>query len=335
VWVGNNDNKQMKEKADGSVVAAPIWNAFMKAAVKDKTLQFTKPKPVITGKPILDGEQLPGAMVKIDKASGKLATDFTPPSFIINKIYKEIHSILYYVDKDNPQGPPPADPSKDPFYAAWEGAVQTWAAKQGIMGELPPTGYDDVHIPANKPEITITSPQDNASVGKTFTVTVKASAPRGVSRVEYYLDENLVATSAQSPFYKTIALPAEVGKGFHILKAVAYDDIDNSNYHQVYVNITSGVSTSDISWVSPKDNSVISSFPVNITFNISGVSGVSFWYTKAGESNYYKIGDVQNPNGYSSVVWSGDNVNSGNYEIKAIIQDTSGNKERNINVVVQ
>ncbi len=335
VWVGNNNNKAMKAKADGSVVAAPIWNAFMKGAVKDKTLQFTKPKPVITGKPILDGEQLPGGVVKIDKASGKLATDFTPPSFVIDKVYKEIHCILYYVDKDNPQGPPPADPAKDPFYAAWEGALQTWAAKQGIIGELPPAGYDDVHIPANKPEITITSPQNNSSVGKIFLASVKTSAPRGVSRVEYYLDGKLVATSAQSPFYGNISLSADTGKGFHMFKAVAYDDIDNNNSHEIYINITSGVSTADISWISPKNNSIISSFPINIAFNLSGVAGVSFWYTKAGENNYNKIGDAQNPSGYSSVVWSGDGIGSGNYEIKAVIQDAGGNKERNINVVVQ
>ncbi len=335
VWVGNNNNKAMKAKADGSVVAAPIWNAFMKAAAKDKTLQFVKPKPMITGKPILDGEQLPGGVVKIDKASGKLATDLTPSSFVIEKVYKEIHSILYYADKDNPQGPPPEDPAKDPFYAAWEGALQTWAAKQGIMSELPPAGYDDLHIPANKPEITITSPQNNASVGKTFLAAVKASAPRGVSRVEYYLDGKLVATSMQSPFYGNINLPADVGKGFHIFKAVAYDDIDNSNSHEIYINITSGVSTSDISWISPKNNSIISSFPINITFNLSGVAGVAFWYTKAGENNYNKISEMQNPAGYSSVVWQGDGVGSGNYEIKAVIQDVGGNKERNINVTVQ
>jgi hypothetical protein len=264
-----------------------------------------------------------------------LATDLTPSSFIVNKVYKEIHSILFYVDKDNPQGPQPDDPSKDPFYSAWEGALQTWAAKQGIIGELPPTGYDDVHIPANKPEITITSPQNNSSMGKNFLVTVKTSAPRGVSRVEYYLDGKLIATSAQSPFYGNINLSTDVGKGFHVLRAVAYDDIDNNNFHEVYINITSGASTSDISWISPKDNSIINSLPINITFNLSGVSGVSFWYTKAGESNYYKIGDVQNPAGYSSVVWSGENVGTGNYEIKAIIADASGNKERNISVTVQ
>lgn len=335
VWVGNNDNKEMKAKADGSVVAAPIWNAFMKGAVKDKTREFTKPKPVITGKPILDGEQLPGTVVRVDKASGKLATDFTPSSFIVEKMYKEVRNILYYVDKDNPQGPPPVDPAKDPFYAAWEDALKLWADKQGVMSELPPTGYDDLHIPANKPQITITSPSGNEPLGKSFLATVKTSAPRGVLRVEYYVDNRLIFTARTSPFYGNIDLPPDIGRGFHILKAVSYDDIDNSNFHEVYINVISGASADDISWISPKNNSIVGSFPINITFNISGVSAVSFWYTRAGEGNYYKIGDVSAPNGYSSVTWSGDGVDKGNYEIKAVIQDTGGNKERNINVTVQ
>lgn len=47
VWVGNNDNSPMGEKADGSVVAAPIWREFMSRtlAVRPKT-SFKRPKGV-------------------------------------------------------------------------------------------------------------------------------------------------------------------------------------------------------------------------------------------------------------------------------------------------
>jgi membrane peptidoglycan carboxypeptidase len=34
VWVGNNDNRPMRYGADGSFVAAPIWNQFMSEALK-------------------------------------------------------------------------------------------------------------------------------------------------------------------------------------------------------------------------------------------------------------------------------------------------------------
>lgn len=335
VWVGNNNNDAMKDKAAGGAVAAPIWNAFMKSMIKDKEKKFNSPKPVITGKPILDGEQVSGLVVKIDKASGKLATNFTPESYIIEKKYKEIHSILHYVDKDNPQGAAPKDPKKNKFYNAWEEAVKKWAQKQNFVSELPPTGYDDLHVPANKPQISITSPASNASVGRSFIIAVKTSAPRGVGRVEYYIDDSLLYTAKNYPFYGSINLPSSVGSGFHLVKAISYDDIDNSNSHEINVNVTSGSGSNGFSWLSPKNNSVINSFPINITFNSGGASNVSLWYTKSGKNNYYKIGEKQNPNSYTSIGWSGSGVEEGNYIIKAVIKNGSGTKEEEISVVVQ
>jgi membrane peptidoglycan carboxypeptidase len=53
VWVGNADNKPMSKGADGSVIAAPIWNQFMKEALKDSAVEnFNAPEEVITGKPV-------------------------------------------------------------------------------------------------------------------------------------------------------------------------------------------------------------------------------------------------------------------------------------------
>jgi 1A family penicillin-binding protein len=42
VWVGNNDNTPMRYGADGSVVAAPIWNRFMVEVHKDKQIAYFK-----------------------------------------------------------------------------------------------------------------------------------------------------------------------------------------------------------------------------------------------------------------------------------------------------
>ncbi|MBU4421878.1 transglycosylase domain-containing protein [Candidatus Parcubacteria bacterium] len=336
VWVGNNNNHEMKEGAAGGVVAAPIWNQFIKQAVKDKTAEFVKPKAVITGKPILDGEEIPGSIVKIDKYSGKLATDFTPESFVIEKTYKEVHNILYYVDKDNPRGPAPSDPTKDPYYNAWEDAVRVWAEKNNFVSELPPNGYDDIHIPANKPQISITSPENNNSVDRTFTVSVKTLAPRGVSRVLYYIDDSLLYTSNTYPFYGILSLPSGIGSGFHRLKAVSYDDIDNSNSHEININITSGAgSSNEFVWISPQNNFVISSFPINVTFNMPRSENVSLWYKKSDNADYYKIGEKQDPNGYTSIPWSGSGISSGTYTIKAVITDGSDVKEKEMTVVVQ
>ncbi len=240
VWVGNNDNSEMKKGADGSMVAAPIWNDFMERVLgKTPVEQFKTPQPLTVEKPVLRGQIENEVKVNIDRASGKLATALTPPSFVVEKAYRQLHNILYYVDKDNPQGPVPGNPETDPQYTNWEAAVQQWALKQGYSQDQPPTDYDNLHLPENQPTISISSPQTNTTISNpNLEVRVNASAPRGVTRVEYFIDNNLIGTSTIAPFNLSYSLPNSLN-GFHALKAVAYDDIDNSKAAQIDLNFLS------------------------------------------------------------------------------------------------
>ena len=99
VWVGNNNNAPMAREP-GIVVAGPIWRAFMdRVLIKyPPKKDFTKPEIVLTGKPILDGK-----------------VDWSNP-----------HSILHYINKDNPQGEVPSNPSLDPQYNNWEEGIKKW-----------------------------------------------------------------------------------------------------------------------------------------------------------------------------------------------------------------
>ena len=38
----------------------------------------------------------------------------------------DIHNILYYVDKNDPLGPPPVNPDDDSQFTNWEIAVKAW-----------------------------------------------------------------------------------------------------------------------------------------------------------------------------------------------------------------
>ena len=132
VWVGNNDSTEMKKGADGSVIAAPIWNEYMKkATAKLPVVGFAPVEKEVTGKAALDGDVSAAKTVKIDKYSGKLATDLTPASAVIEKKFKDAHCILHYVYKDDPRGGAPADPVKaDSSYVNWEKGVRDWLQKQ-------------------------------------------------------------------------------------------------------------------------------------------------------------------------------------------------------------
>ncbi|MEK7189707.1 MAG: penicillin-binding transpeptidase domain-containing protein, partial [Patescibacteria group bacterium] len=139
VWVGNNNNKEMSKKADGSYVAAPIWQAFMKRALKDTPVEaFNPPDPYPSDiKPILIGQGIGEILLPINKLNGKIATSSTPPDLIEQESFPQDHTILYYLNKDDIAGSPPTDPNQDPQFANWEAAVQKWAEKNNRKQEIP------------------------------------------------------------------------------------------------------------------------------------------------------------------------------------------------------
>ncbi len=240
VWVGNNNNAAMKKGGDGSKIAAPIWNAFMKAAHKKiPVTPFTVPAPIegIT-KPVLIGQATPELKVKIDRTTGKLATDRTPSSSTEERTYREVHDILYYVNKEDPRGPTPTNPKEDPQFEAWEAAVQKWAEKEKIHTEPPPTETDDIHTIANEPSLTVLAPQPGSTItGEPFAVQANASAPRGIKRLEVWLDAQLLTTLTIAPFETSLTLPPDVQNGFHQLKVRVFDDVDNEKDVTMDVNV--------------------------------------------------------------------------------------------------
>jgi 1A family penicillin-binding protein len=105
VWAGNNDNTPMVKEIAGFIVA-PMWNTFMQFALDRAPKEYFNEPPAIPQgiSPALRGVSripLPGG-------------GFTA------------HSILYWVNKNNPQGPAPSNPASDPQYAYWEYPVQVW-----------------------------------------------------------------------------------------------------------------------------------------------------------------------------------------------------------------
>lgn len=234
VWVGNSDNKAMKRGADGSVVAAPIWHDYMERVLGNTPAEnFNAPEIVKTGKPVLDGNIEGTVTVKIDKYTGMLATDSTPAEYIEEKQYRQVHDILYYVNKDDPRGPAPQDPRNDPQFELWESRVQAWAQKQGITSTPLPTDTDNIHLSENKPVLNITYPTDNQTItDPQFAVTIGATAPRGINRIEYYIDGNLVDTVTAYPFGLKKQM-SFLNNGVHTLTAKACDDVDNCTEQKI------------------------------------------------------------------------------------------------------
>jgi membrane carboxypeptidase/penicillin-binding protein PbpC len=334
VWVGNNDNAAMKKGADGAAIAAPIWNEFMRRVTASFPVETFNPYTVTkTGKPILDGESLLSQKIKIDKYTGKLATDLTPPTFIEEKMFSAAHDILHYVKRDDPLGPAPTDPTAyDWQYNNWEAGVQEWVKKNNIQisGEPMPTEYDDAHTLENKPTIFLNSPQDGARIsGITIAADVKVSAPRGsVSRVEYFLDDKLIAVSGYPPYSLNYTISQFIVTGGHKLKAVAYDDIDNSNFVEINIVTEQTGAPTLGNWIYPQNQSQISlsNFPVALKYQLTDIGfikKVTFYSQKAGGGSQLLVTVIAPAAQIVELTWP-TNYGAGVYQLWPVIEDLSG-----------
>jgi len=240
VWVGNNNNTEMKAGADGSVVAAPIWNEYMRRVLGNENIEsFNPPKIDITGKAVLDGVDVGVTKIKIDKASGLLATEFTPANFVEEKSFQQPHAILYYINKDDPRGPVPKNPADDPQFNLWESRIQAWAIKNKINIEQPPTEKDNLHLPENRPNFSISNLSDGQEIHNKFlSIQILASAPRGIGRVEYSIDSTSPDIISVYPFALEKSLEG-FSSGFHDITIKVCDDIDNCSEQKLTFNLKS------------------------------------------------------------------------------------------------
>lgn len=241
-WAGNNDNSPMHKNVAGLIVS-PLWRKLMDVALASTTpTSFIKPQPIDPNlKPALRGIWQGNETYFIDTVSGKLATDQTPPETKKEIAIPNVHSILYWVDKSDPTGPIPENASSDPQFNLWEYPVQEWLKTNPVASTTKPTSYDDVHTEANKPKINIVLPNNNQNYGRndrvliSFTYTSKYP----LMKAEYYLNNELVNTSDQSPFFGSF-IPSSTNSleyGNNTIKVVVYDSVYNKTEINIPVNI--------------------------------------------------------------------------------------------------
>ena len=344
VWVGNNDNSEMKRGAAGGSVAAPIWHNFMQRVLGDTPIEyFNKEEKKETGKPVLDGQTSGKIKIRIDRASGLLATEYTPESFIEEKTFKESHCILYYIDKDDPRGDPLKDPSKDPQFELWESRVLEWAEKQGIATSTPPAKYDNLHKLENRPNFTIEYPANNEIVMEPIlSASIKASAPRGINRAEYYIGNNLLAVNYTYPF----SLSANVNflnNGFHKLLIKVCDNIDNCSENSLEFNLIldENQTTGDIgvSWKNLSNGLALNKidFPFILEANVinPGQTAKVIFYLSPENEEVEKIIAIAQPiqSDIASAVWT-TLPDSGAYRIYAEAHGWNGQLETSEELVI-
>jgi len=144
-WAGNNENTPMVGMS-GTIIA-PLWRALMNEVLKTVPNEsFIDPiredsydlKPILRGKwqggiSTIYSNQTTSQTTPISTSSPLPIDPQLPYEATSETLGGGVHSILYWVNKDDPRGPAPTNPEEDSQYKYWEYSVQKWLQVNGIQ----------------------------------------------------------------------------------------------------------------------------------------------------------------------------------------------------------
>lgn len=199
-WMGNNNNTPMVQQASARIIG-PMWKEFMDyvlTKVPDET--FEEPEPVSSStKPFLNG--------------------------VWKGPQNEVHSELYWLNRNNIQGEVPGYNSKDPLFNLFENGVLNWASNQGYSMVNSTIGTIN-----QNPVFTITSPSNGTSIptNERTNITVAGFSDQ-TTQVEYYINGKIIGKSTESPFSFSF-IPSSIPdiEPENDLKAVATERLDKA-----------------------------------------------------------------------------------------------------------
>ncbi|MCA9351332.1 penicillin-binding protein [Patescibacteria group bacterium] len=234
VWTGNNDNSPMKK---GSSISGKPWRAYMDEVLKNydqsSFRSYELPENWQSYPNMVKGDWYGGTTVYLDTVSGKLATEFTPEETKIAVPQPDPHTILHWINKDNPRV---LDTSRDdPQYENWEYAVKAYVNENlSVLFDFDinlPTDYDDVHTGEGAGAFTaqIDGIEEGVfySLGEELTATVSSPerSDRKIDNVQFFVNNAFAHSDGSGPFtfrFKPEELPYVEEN--NILKVIMTDE---------------------------------------------------------------------------------------------------------------
>lgn len=235
VWAGNNDRSPVAlSGAPGAMVAAPCWREFMEKSFEFYSPgQFTKPLPYNISqifKPMVNGQYI------VNREYKNISTNEI-------KIIKELHNILYYVNKNDILGSIPTNPNSDPQFELWEIPVLLWA-QQNISNFNqeyninPGPGYTPIDLTEDQiitfpdaPDITPIYPKNGDFLNNNLRLDIVITSPVEIKKAILYFNQELLGDLEKgNDNHYYYSLPLEKIRDQNEIKIEATDTSDQINF---------------------------------------------------------------------------------------------------------
>ncbi len=240
MWAGNNDNTSIKKGNSAGFTVTLVWRAFMEDVLKlVPSERFIAPETEdlsLLPAP-LAGVWQGGEKYVIDTASGNLATANTPLEMKKIVVVPNVHTILHWINKNNPRGTPPLSPQNDSQYALWEMPIREWVSTQNIAeGDRSgiPNTFDTTRSPETAPILSVTGADfitpHNPTERIVFTVT--STGNYALKRVDFFINGQLIEQNTGASF--SFAFTPEDITGLSTendITIVGYDTIFNKGVY--------------------------------------------------------------------------------------------------------
>lgn len=208
-WMGNNNNTPMAQQASARIIG-PMWKEvadYILAKIPDET--FEAPDPISSStKPFLRGVwQGPG---------------------------NEVHSELYWINRNDFNGSAPGNNSKDSLFNLFEDGVRKWSQNQGA-GLITQTNNQN----SSSTQFTISSPLSGTPVGKDERVNINVTGfSNDTTQVEYFINDVIIGKSTESPFTFSF-IPSSIPniEPENELKAVATERLGKYSESKIYFTL--------------------------------------------------------------------------------------------------
>ncbi len=242
VWVGNNDNSEMKSVASGVSGAAPIWRQTIQTALLGKpNVGFMAPAGIVTAEVdqisgFRSHDSYPSRMeyfvkgtepqdedpihtkLKVCRGQDKLAT----LALIARGDYEEKE---YFVFKEN-------DPLSGDGVNHWQQGIDEWSATQGDSRYHPPSDYCGA---TDEIEVRIEDPAHEVQIDSNeIKVAGKIIANNQINKIEIFINGELKETINNNPKFDKVF---NLDDGVYMIEVKAFDDQGNQGQRGAKIGV--------------------------------------------------------------------------------------------------